>query len=72
MAEKPEDRKTVGWLQEQLIELLAAARTGADIDHAACAKYADLLYKMLPKGDSEKTKAIGQQVREEMKREGEG
>lgn len=68
MTESQEDRKTAGWLQGQLIELLAAARQGPEIDHAACAKYADLLYKMLPKGDSKESKSVGEQVREELKR----
>lgn len=43
---------TQEWLREQLVTLLAAAQTADPPDYAACAKFADLLYKMLPRGES--------------------
>lgn len=46
---KESQELTVEWLRDQLIGLLGQAAAGEQPDHAACAKYADLLYKMLPK-----------------------
>ena len=47
----PDDRKDIkdrAWLQQQLVMLLEDARDQDKTDHQACAKYADLLWKMLP------------------------
>lgn len=41
----PRDRT---WLRNTLTRLLAQAANTEDPDHQACAKYADLLWKMLP------------------------
>lgn len=38
------------WLKSKLVGLLEDAADRDPPDHAACAKYADLLWKMLPKG----------------------
>jgi len=48
---KESQELTVEWLKEKLIGLLDQAAEGEQPDHAACAKYADLLFKMLPKKD---------------------
>lgn len=40
---------TVEWLREQVVVLLASATAQDPPDHQACAKYADLLFKMLPR-----------------------
>jgi len=37
-----------------VVELLDNARTSDPIDHQACAKYADILLKCIPKGDATK------------------
>lgn len=53
---QPEDDRArdVEWLKRTLVGLLENA-AGADVpEHAACAKYAELLFKMLPKGKEEK------------------
>lgn len=44
-------RKDSEWLKEVLVELLDNARLARPVDHGACAKYADLLWKILPKGN---------------------
>lgn len=51
-------RKDSEWLKTVLVDLLDNARMATPVDHQACAKYADLLWKMLPKGlpgDHQKT-----------------
>lgn len=44
------DRKEVDreWLLGQLVDLLQDAKGGEKVEHIACAKYVELLYKMLP------------------------
>lgn len=37
------------WLQRTILDLLLKASASSEPDHAACAKYADLLWKMLPR-----------------------
>lgn len=44
------DRKDSEWLKTVLVGLLDDARMADPVDHGACAKYADLLWKILPKG----------------------
>lgn len=67
---------SIEWLRDQVVKLLAhAARgvegdDGSEPDHAACAKYADLLYKMLPKGSGDAAAAspkLAQEAIEELK-----
>lgn len=57
MAQNKQDPKgdelTVGWLRDQLVKLLEHASDLASPDHPACAKYADLLFKMLPRSGKE-------------------
>ncbi len=53
MAQEPQVL-TVEWLREQVVSLLASATAADPPDHQACAKYADLLFKMLPKGSGDK------------------
>lgn len=45
---------SIEWLRDQLMVLLAQAQIADPPDHQACAKYADLLYKMLPKNSNDK------------------
>lgn len=45
---------SIEWLRGQVVTLLAAAQLADPPDHQACAKYADLLYKMLPKNSNDK------------------
>lgn len=40
--------RDVEWLRCLLVRLLEQAADDGEPDHAACAKYADLLFKMLP------------------------
>jgi len=47
------DTKDIEWLKKKLIGLLEDAEEREPPDHQACAKYADLLFKMLPKGNAE-------------------
>lgn len=44
------DRKEVDreWLLGELVDLLRDAKSGEKVEHIACAKYVELLYKMLP------------------------
>ena len=43
-------KKDSEWLKAQLINLLTDAIARDPVEHQACAKYAELLWKMLPKG----------------------
>ena len=52
MAESSE--RDVVWLKKMLVSLLENAAGSEQPEHAACAKYAELLFKMLPKGKEEK------------------
>jgi hypothetical protein len=45
-------RQDSQWLQEVLTGLLEHARSRDPPDHQACAKYAELLFKMLPKAEA--------------------
>lgn len=47
-----ENVKDIEWLKKKLVGLLEDAALRDPPDHQACAKYADLLFKMLPKGNS--------------------
>lgn len=51
------------WLKGVLVKLLNEAQLQTPTDHQACAKYADLLYKMLPKGKSTADTAVVDMVR---------
>ena len=44
-----QERKDSQWLEAQLVRLLIDAQDRDPPDHQACAKYADLLWKMLPR-----------------------
>mgnify|MGYP003455167360 FL=1 len=44
---------SIEWLRAKLVTLLEDAATGDEPDHQACAKYADILFKMLPKSSNE-------------------
>lgn len=46
MADRKEDAE---WLKDQLVKLLKDAMGRDQVEHQACAKYAELLWKMLPK-----------------------
>lgn len=52
-----ESVKDSSWLQVQLVTLLQDAMEANPKDHAACAKYADLLWKMLPKNTGKDVRA---------------
>lgn len=41
--------KDSDWLKSKLVDLLTDASEQSPKDHGACAKYADLLWKMLPR-----------------------
>ena len=63
---------TLEWLQDTCVRLLKNAAANDPPDHQACSKYAELLFKMLPKGtgsktvlDAEALKAIRDAVREQ-------
>lgn len=64
------EHKDSDWLKQQLVSLLEDAASQEPKDHAACAKYADLLWKMLPRssgraqGDAD-IEAIRRRVRGE-------
>lgn len=45
----PAQEPTIEWLQETCVKLLNQAAALDSPDHTACAKYADLLFKMLPR-----------------------
>lgn len=49
-----ERARDVEWLKRTLVGLLENAAGLETPEHAACAKYAELLFKMLPKGKEEK------------------
>lgn len=53
MPDRQDPELSIEWLRGKLVGLLNSAAEGQDPDHQACAKYADILYKMLPKGSSE-------------------
>ena len=56
--DKPKDS---AWLQEQLVALLQDAMQATPIDHTACVKYADLLWKILPRTSESKRKSVSLQ-----------
>lgn len=39
---------SIEWLRQKVLELLQDASAADERDHPACAKYAELLFKMLP------------------------
>jgi len=43
--DNPKDR---AWLRQQVARLFELAQQGQAVDHQVCAKYADLLFKMMP------------------------
>lgn len=53
----PPAPKDSAWLQAQLVALLEDAMEASPKDHGACAKYADLLWKMLPKSTGKEVRA---------------
>lgn len=59
----PTEIKDVEWLKKKLVVLLEDAAAQETPDHQACAKYADLLYKMLPKGNAEPSQKAVDMVR---------
>jgi hypothetical protein len=71
MAEEVQDL-SLEWLRRKLVSLLEDASSVEERDHAACAKYADILFKMLPSHskDSESTQAeLYRKIREDLSRE---
>lgn len=44
-----DEHKDIAWLKKQLIGLMEDARNQDPTDHGACAKYADLLWKLMGK-----------------------
>lgn len=65
MADRKEDAE---WLKDQLVNLLRDAMTRDPVEHQACAKYAELLWKMLPKAtDKGVTKDTLDEVREKIR-----
>lgn len=44
-----DDRKDVDWLRSQVVKLFEDASGQDEPDHAVCVKYAEILFKMLPK-----------------------
>lgn len=61
---------TVEWLRDQIVELLDDARKGEKVDHQACAKYAEILFKMLPKNEGNRIGDAVRAAREALDREG--
>jgi hypothetical protein len=50
-----EDREDVAWLKRTVVALLKDATKGKEsdeVDHAACAKYAEILLKLMPRAGS--------------------
>lgn len=65
MADRKEDAE---WLKDQLVKLLKDAMGRDQVEHQACAKYAELLWKMLPKKqDGEVGKSTLDEVREKLR-----
>lgn len=66
MSQDTHDRE---WLKRQLVSLLEGAMAAETPDHSACAKYADLLFKMLPQGAEKKSlpKDLAEQVRQALR-----
>lgn len=58
--------KDAEWLKGKLIELLEDASAQDPKDHAACAKYADLLFKVLPRGEGKQAQDGLEAVRKEI------
>lgn len=65
--EQPE--VSIDWLQKQIVTLLTVAKLGEQIDHQACAKYCELLYKMMPKSTRNPAAEALEAVREGLKNE---
>lgn len=64
-----DDRKEdAEWLKDQLVNLLKDAMNRDQVEHQACAKYAELLWKMLPKkADDGASKSTLDEVREKIR-----
>lgn len=74
MANTESDVPTTEWLIKKLRKLLDGAAGEAETDHGACAKYAELIFKMLPhrsrEGDGTAEVSELERVRQEIEREG--
>jgi hypothetical protein len=65
MSDRKEDAE---WLKDQLVELLKNAMARDQVEHQACAKYAELLWKMLPKkAETDVGKSTLDEVREKIR-----
>lgn len=62
---------TLEWLQGKLVGLLQDAMAGEATDHQACAKYCDLLFKLLPKGGKDVPQSVAAEIRRQMAQEAE-
>jgi hypothetical protein len=64
-----DDRKEdAEWLKCQLVNLLKDAMHRGQVEHQACAKYAELLWKMLPKkAETDVGKSTLDEVREKIR-----
>jgi hypothetical protein len=59
---RSEDREDVVWLKQQVVALFKDAKTAAEVDHAVCVKYAEILLKLMPRagvgGGQDVSKAV--------------
>lgn len=72
MQQEPQDL-SIEWLRKECVRLFATAAKAEEPDLPACSKLAELLYKMLPKGDGERAASqleLARQAREALEREG--
>jgi len=62
---------TVPWLQDEIRELLKAAKDAEEIDHQSCIQYLNLLFKTIPELDREAPAAApaGKAIRDNLWRE---
>lgn len=64
-----DDRKDVAWLQQEVTRLFVDAAATEEPDHTVCVKYAELLYKMLPKdgGKAKLSDSLIDEIRKAMR-----
>lgn len=64
-----DSRKDVVWLQGEVTRLFIDAAASEEADHAVCVKYAELLYKMLPKdgGKQKLSDSLVDEIRKAMR-----
>lgn len=76
MAELPQapdsDSKDVAWLRSEIVKLFETATRVAEPDIPSCTKLAEILFKMLPKGDGKAATAAVKKLDEHRQRVLEG